>query len=48
MVAVATRAIAGASARWGTAPPAAGVIAAVPLSLLMCAGPMHAACRYVP
>lgn len=48
MVAVAAGAIAGPSARWGTALSAAGVIAAVLLSPVMCAGLMHAAFGYVP
>lgn len=40
---VAGGAIAGASTRWGTAPSAAGVIATVPRSPVMCAGLMYAA-----
>ncbi len=48
MVTLAAGAIAGPSARWETAPSAAGVIATVLLSPVMCAWPMHTACRYVP
>lgn len=43
MVVVATGAIAGPSARRGTALSAAGVIAAVPLPPVVCAGLTHAA-----
>ncbi|MFF7352491.1 MULTISPECIES: hypothetical protein [Streptomyces] len=39
---------AGPSARWETAPSAAGVIATVLLPPVMCAELMHAAWRYVP
>lgn len=48
MVAVAAGAITGLSARRGTAPSAAGVIAAALLPPVMCAGPMNAAGRLLP
>ncbi|MFE9173513.1 hypothetical protein ACFYNZ_29310 [Streptomyces kebangsaanensis] len=48
MEAVAAGAIAGLSARWGTAPSAADVIAAVLLPPVMCAGLMNEACRLLP
>ena len=48
MVAVAAGAITGLSARWGTAPSAADVIAAVLLSPVMRAGLMNEACRLLP
>lgn len=48
MVVVAAGVIAGASARWGTALPAEGVIVAVLLSPVMCAGLTYAASGHVP
>lgn len=48
MVAVAAGAIAGPSARWGTALSAAGVIAVVLLPPVMRAAPVHAAFGHVP